>query len=214
MKLGDLLTVGQGLQLYWERRAYPSMLLDYDGQFMYVGVIQQTGRWVHLQPGSELEVAFGVLDCGYFRFATLVAAEVNLPAPALKLPYPENLDRLQQRHFFRLEAQAPLSFRVITDLHSHQSLITYAAHTLDLSAGGLQLTATESIRECDVLEVDLLLGNQPLVSLQAVVRRVIPQFDGTYQVAIEFTDLDRRQEDLIIRWVFHEQVRRRRLGLL
>jgi c-di-GMP-binding flagellar brake protein YcgR len=189
------------------------MLLDYDDQFMYVAVIQQGGRWVHLQPGSQLEVAFGVSDRGYFRFPTSVIAEVNLPAPALKIPYPGNLDRLQQRRFFRLETQLPLSFRVITDLKSHQSLITYAAHTLDLSAGGLQLQAPERIVEGDLLEVDLLLGNQTQVSLVASVRRATQQFDGTYQVAIEFTQLEPKQENLIIRWVFQEQARRRRLGL-
>lgn len=213
MKLADLVKVGHAIQILWQHRTFPSMLLDFDDQFMYVAVIQLSGRWIHLPAGTELEVAFGVPGRGYFRFPTTVIAEVSLPAPALKLPHPENMDRLQQRRFFRLEAQLPLSYRVVNDLKSHQALISNPAHTADLSAGGMQLLSTEAVTRGDRLEVDLLLGRHPLVSLQAVVRRVLPQHDNSYQVALEFTDLDRKQEDEIIRWVFQEQARRRRLGL-
>lgn len=213
MKLGDLLIVGHGIQISWQGRTYPSMLLDYDDQFIYVSVIGEAGRWAHLSPGTQLEVAFGVQDRGYFRFQANVAAQVSLPAPAIKIPYPDNMDRMQQRRFFRLAVQIPVNYRVITDLRSHQSMITYPAHTVDLSAGGLQLLTADGARVGDLLEVDLLLGAHGVISLLAVARRVVQQFDGTYQVAVEYTELDRRQEDLIIRWVFQEQARRRRLGL-
>lgn len=213
MKLGELLTVGHGIQISWQGRTYPSMLLDYDDQYMYVSVIGFAGRWEHLSPGAQLEVAFGVQNRGYFRFQANVVAEVNLPAPAIKLPYPDNMDRVQQRRFFRLAVQIPVNYRVITDLRSHQAMITYPAHTIDLSAGGLQLLTNEGSRVGDLLEIDLLLGTPGVISLLAEVRRAVRQFDGTYQVAVEYTELDRRQEDLIIRWVFQEQARRRRLGL-
>jgi len=213
VKLGELLTVGHGIQISWQGRTYPSMLLDHDDRHMYVSVIGDAGRWVHLSPGTQLEVAFGVPNRGYFRFQASVVAEVNLPAPAIKLPYPDNMDHVQQRRFFRLSVQIPVNYRVITDLRSHQAMITYPAHTIDLSAGGLQLLTNEGARVDDLLEIDLLLGASGVVSLLAEVRRTVRQFDGTYQVAVEYTELDRRQEDLIIRWVFQEQARRRRLGL-
>lgn len=213
MRLDEMIAVGHRLHVYHRDRAYPSLLLDLEGQSIYIGVPQLAGRWITFPPGSEIEVAFGVSDKGLFRFTALVEGEVRMPAPALKLTVTGQIVRQQQRRFFRLSAQLPVNFRPITVPESHRTFITFVGYTADLSAGGLLFVSDEHLVEGDILELDFLLGDVEVLGLLAEVVRSTNGSDGLHTVAVSFLDVDRRTEAAIIRWIFQEQARRRRLGL-
>ena len=213
MRLQELLAIGQKLHVKWHGRTYPSLLLDIDDSYLYVGVIQSLGVQVHLAPGAEIEVAFGIEDKGYFRFSSVVEEEVVTPAPALKLAWPTHLVRVQQRMHYRLSVQLPFVWRLVNNRSLHSSFISNLSHTVNISGGGLQFVSEERLSSGDRLELDLLLNPQPQIGLLAEVLRVADNFDGTYQVAVKFVDLSRMHEEAIVRYIFQEQVRRRRLEL-
>ncbi len=205
---------GHRLQVYHRDRAYPSMLLDTDAQSIYIGVPQFAGRTVTFPPESEVEVTFGVSGRGLFRFSALVEGETRIPAPALKLRLTGQITREQQRRFFRLGTHLQINFRVITEPGAHRSFITHVGHTADLSAGGmLFVTTDEQLVEGDIIELDFLLGDTEILGVLAEVVRAVHESDGQHTVAVSFVDLDRRTEAAIVKWIFQEQARRRRLGL-
>ncbi|HBK86089.1 MAG TPA: hypothetical protein DDZ53_08695 [Firmicutes bacterium] len=213
MKLQEILAIGQSLYVTWKGRVYSSLLLDIRSTYLDIGVIQSLGEHVYLFPGASVVVGFGVPDRGYFRFVTIVLDEFKDPAPFVRLAYPSKIERIQQRRHYRLPISIPFSYRVINDVRSHRSLITCQGHTVDISGGGLQFIGYEMLMYGDRLEIDMQYGQSLPMGLVGTVLRTMDNLDGTHQVSVQFESLDWQQEEAIIRFVFQEQVRRRRLQL-
>lgn len=211
--LRERLTIGQRLQVTWKNRVYSSLLLDIGNTYLDIGVIQCLGEQIYLAPGASVTVGFGVPDRGYYRFTTTALEEIAEPGPAVRLAYPTQIERVQQRRHYRLPVLIPFSFRVINDLKAHRALITCQGHTVDISGGGMQFVSQEELKFGDHLEFDMPEGLALASGLVGVVLRTVDNFDGTYQASIQFEGIDRQQEEAIIRFIFQEQVRRRRLQL-
>lgn len=211
--LREILAIGQRLQVTWKNRVYSSLLLDISSNYLDIGVIQAVGEQIYLAPGTSVSIGFGVPAKGYYRFNTKVLQEIAEPGPAVRLAYPSQIERVQQRKHYRLPVLLQLSFRVINDLRSHRSMITCQGHTVDISGGGMQFVSQEELKFGDRLEVDMQAGQSLPSDLIGIVLRTVDNFDGTYQASIQFENMDRQQEEAIIRYIFQEQVRRRRLQL-
>lgn len=211
--LRERLTIGQRLQVTWKNRVYSSLLLDVGNTYLDIGVIQCLGEQIYLAPGALVTIGFGVPDRGYYRFNSTVIEEIAEPGPAVRLAYPTQIERVQQRKHYRLPVLIPFSFRVINDLKSHRALITCQGHTVDISGGGMQFVSQEELKFGDHLEIDMPEGLALASGLVGTVLRTVDNFDGTYQASIQFEGIDRQQEEAIIRFIFQEQVRRRRLQL-
>ncbi len=209
--LRERLAIGQRLHITWRNRVYSSLLLDVGNTYLDIGVIQSLGEQIHLAPGSEVTVGFGIPESGYYRFQTTVLAEIAEPGPAVRIAYPTQVERVQQRRHYRLPVLLAFSFRVINDLKSHRSLVTCQGHTVDISGGGMQFVSQEDLKFGDQLEIDLPAGLGLSAGIIGTVLRTADNFDGTYQASVQFENLDRQQEEAIIRFIFQEQVRRRRM---
>ena len=191
------------------------MLLDADDQGAYldIGVLQASGEQIYLSPGTLVTVGFGVPDKGYYTFDTTVIEQVLLPAPAVRLAYPQQIRRIQQRQHYRFSLQLPISFRVVNDLESHRSFITCTGYTLNISGGGLQLVTREPLVYGDWLEIDICSSSLQQIGLMARVLRVSDNLDNTCQASVQFHDIKRQDEEAIIRFIYQEQARRRRLEM-
>lgn len=211
--LRDRLVIGQSLHVTWSNRVYSSLLLDIGNTYLDIGVIQLLGKQVSLTPGATVIIGFGIPESGYFRFQTVVMETIAEPGPAVRIAFPTQLERVQQRKHYRLPVSLPLSFRVINNLQSHRSFITCLGHTVDISGGGMQFVSQEVLQFGDRLEIDLPSGLALSAGLAGVVLRTVDNFDGTYQTSVKFDGIDRQQEEAIIRFIFQEQVRRRRMQL-
>lgn len=209
--LRERLTIGQRLHVTWRNRVYSSLLLDIGSTYLDIGVIQSLGEQIHLSPGAEVTIGFGIPESGYYRFQTTVLAEIAQPGPAVRIAYPTQVERVQQRRHYRLPVLLPFSFRVLNDLKSHRSFITHQGTTVDISGGGMQFVSQEDLRFGDKLEIDLPAVLGLTAGIIATVLRTTDNFDGTYQASVQFENLDRQQEEAIIRFIFQEQVRRRRM---
>lgn len=211
--LRDRLVIGQSLHVTWSSRVYSSLLLDVGDAYLDIGVIQLLGSQVSLVPGAAVIIGFGIPESGYYRFRTVVIETIAEPGPAVRVAFPTEIERVQQRRHYRLPVSLPLSFRVINDLKSHRSFITCQGHTVDLSGGGMQFVSQEVLGFGDRLEIDLPGGLASSGGLVGVVLRTTDNFDGTYLISLKFEGIDRQQEETIIRFIFQEQVRRRHMQL-
>lgn len=214
MKLDQIMEIGQQVQLHHRKGAYTCFLLDVTGELIYISVPQLRGRWVSLPAGEEVTLSFGVKDRGIVRGTTQVQAQLSRPAPALVLRAPAKLERDQQRHFYRLPVHLPVNYRIVTSLSAHRALHTYTAQAHDISAGGMYLIAQYPLQDGDLLELDFYLADVLFSSLLAtVVRTIWQESSSNHGYGLQFRTMPARIEESIVRWVFQEQSRRRRLGL-
>lgn len=212
MRLPEKLAIGQRLHITWQGRVYASLLLDHGSSYLDIGIIQSLGQPVYLLPGAVVTVAFGVPDNGYYRFTTTVVGEITKPGLSIRLAYPTEIERIQQRMYYRLPLSIPFSFRVINDLRSHRARITCQGVTVDISGGGLQFTSSEALHAGDNLEIDIQIGGQILATgLVGIVLRTTKHLGENLQAGIQFVNISREQEESIIRFVFREQIRRRQM---
>ncbi|NLW16246.1 MAG: hypothetical protein GX033_01060 [Firmicutes bacterium] len=211
--LRQKLNIGQRLNVTWNKKVYSSLLMDIGNNYLDIGVLQSLGEQIYLAPGSQVIIGFGIPESGYYRFQTTVLAEIAEPGPAVRVAYPTQIERVQQRRHYRLSISLLFSFRVINDLQSHRSFITHQGQTVDISGGGMQFVSQEDLKYGDRLEIDLpsILGVAS--GTIGTVLRTADNFDGTYQASVQFENMDRQQEEAIIRFIFQEQVRRRRMQL-
>lgn len=211
MKLERYLTVGHRLNVIWHKSSYSSLLLDIGRDYLEIGVIQKLGRKIYLPLDATIKVGFGVPERGYFSFSSRVLQELTEPTPALRIAYPTVIERVQKRTHYRLGILLPISFRLLNNLKSHASFISHEGSTVDISGGGMQFISQYSLRPGDRLEVDFPIDAGLPYGLDAIILRVSDEFDGTYRASVQLKDIERQQEEAIVRYVFQEQVRRRRL---
>jgi c-di-GMP-binding flagellar brake protein YcgR len=85
---------------------------------------------------------------------------------------------------------------------------TFAATTVNISAGGAKMVAPAGVTAGERLRLEVRFAKPPfLVFTDATVTRVDEAADGRCVCALRFNDLDMYIEQRIVRWVFSEQRR-------
>src|SRR5690625_3323193 len=99
-----------------------------------------TKKTVYLSKGDQLFVTFIGADEAVYQFNTEIKGRKNLNVPALKLAYPEQIDRIQRRNFVRIKATV--------DVAVHCPQLTFRPFTTvsyDISGGGLSIFVSNDI---------------------------------------------------------------------
>ncbi|MCE3236921.1 MAG: hypothetical protein K0Q50_3113 [Vampirovibrio sp.] len=128
----------------------------------------------------------------------------------LKIPPDSQVELIQQRKHVRI----PMVLPIEVDYTLGDKNIRMQARTEDVSGGGLRFTSITQFRSGQELLLHVQFApSQPIMHLKTRVvfsaqNRVKRQPDDLYATACQFTDMDNKQEMLIVRECF-----RRELGL-
>jgi c-di-GMP-binding flagellar brake protein YcgR len=146
-----------------------------------------------LSVDEEVEIEW-TTERGLFRGAGRVAARAESGGvPVVRLTLDES-SVIQRREFVRVECC------ITVDLRAHGE--KYTASTLDLSGAGARLSTNDTLAlefepEDRATLVLYLPDGPPIETLGAVVR-----VDGPGVFAFRFLDLDAREQERLIRYVF------------
>lgn len=184
--------------------------------------------------GDQLAVRFWRERDTEYRFATRVL-EIDADSQGLMLAHTSQVERLQQREFFRLDISFPIALYAIPKEAAEQLATRAGAgrpaedetpeaqselpavdlataprldgQVLNLSAGGLGLTTHGPIPAEHLFFVDPgFEGEFPLAGLVCEVVHQERSAEGTY-LQMKFADLPPELEKEIVRRVFAEQTR-------
>ena len=181
--------------------------------------------YVTLPPGTEVTVEYQD-EAAVYRFDTVVSATKGQALPQLTLKPPDQIDRIQRRRHVRIEVDIPVRMAVLPEEAEEMPLESrwhavpnLKARTRDLSAGGSLIVTEIALCPGSLLEVtlDLPLGEAPLEILARVVRvvKTIPKDDREeYWVALNWVGITENDRSRMTRFIFNEQVLRRRKGLV
>jgi len=169
-----------------------------------------------LRPGRRVSLEFRD-DRAMYRMVSEIVAVKDGPVPLLGIAADGEVERLQRREYYRLPVSVPVEARP----EGEEEAQWMTGHTLDLSAGGMLLSIRLDVQEGDRLELRVYLGQEEMVPAVAeVVRREslagpeLPRRVPRRRFGLKFVEIDMRDRDRIVRFIFREQGRLRRTGLL
>jgi len=169
-----------------------------------------------LKPGRRVSLEFRD-DRAMYRLVSEIVAVKDRPVPLVGVSADGEVERLQRREYYRLPLSVPVEAR--REDEPEGQWVT--GHTLDLSAGGMRLSIRLDAQERDRLELRIYVGEEDMIPAVAeVVRREVPvgpqlpERVPRGRFGLRFVEIDTRDRDRIVRFIFKEQGRLRRTGLL
>ncbi len=121
--------------------------------------------------------------------------------------------KTQRRNFVRLNVRVPLEYTIVSDDIGLPE--TYSATTKDLSGGGLRFDSKVELAINTELEMILDIPRQGKITAVGQVVRCIPlEFSPKYSIGVEFTLIDKKDRERLIRFIFERQRELRQKGLI
>lgn len=182
-------------------------------------------EYVTLPPGIEVTVEYQD-EAAVYRFNSVVVAAKDQALPQLTLRPPDQIDRIQRRDHVRIDVDLSVRMAVLPEEAEEMppearwpAAPNLKARTRDLSAGGSLIVTEATLTPGSLLEValDLPRGEAPLGILARVVRVVksTPKDDHEeHWVALQWVGITENDRSRMTRFIFTEQVSRRRKGLV
>ncbi len=153
-----------------------------------------------------------VTESGIMRAETWITSLENEPLPIIYVHTPDGWERLQRRRYVRLRCSLGVTWVRVME---GAPLLSGHGTTVNLSAGGMKFRTIGRLNVGDMIEMHIDIPRDPLEALGRVAR-VEGFVEGRREriYAIEFESLPDLDEDRVVAYVFSEQMRLRRDGLM
>lgn len=194
-------------------RVYRSRIEEMAGDTAYVLAPVERSQEIALPLESRLRVGVRV-GAMFYGFESSVVEHVFHPQLRLGISVPDVMTRRDQRAFYRLPmVTQPKSAYLLDEREAVEREVR--ATLVNLSGGGVELVVPEVTGRSRLLSLRLALGDSTLETLAQTVAVDAPgEGRFNYRLHCEFVDLERRQRERIVRFVFREQIDLLRRGML
>lgn len=177
------------------------------------------GTFYPVRLGWYLKVYYCFKDDLYTFEAKVVSRLNKNDLNYLKIELLSDIIKIQRREFFRFECNVPVEYRAIDSIHTPEDErgMFKKAITRDLSGGGLCIKVQEEISTNQLIECKLELYKEKKVEFIGKIVRVSPKAEEKkykYEIGVIFTQIVGRDKEAIIRFIFEEQRRLRKKGLI
>lgn len=204
-----------------EDDVFKSLVQSVDNNIFTIQLPTKGHERLILQQGDQVEVSY-IFDGGRIMFeSTVVGRLLEESVPLYKLAIPQEAKRIQLRQHVRLDIALEISYQKVTKDEDNKLIIDdkkKRALTRDISGGGLQFIAREQLESGSLVLINLDLAGwnkkDMNFSILSVIKRVIGfQQNGRtrWTTGAAFIDIDSRDQDTIISFVFKKMIERRRM---
>lgn len=221
MEFEDVLVVNQKITLVVlegdNAGSYPSRIEDVGSDAVVVAAPTNEGSVLELSEGDQLQIQVFRMDAMY-SFGSVVEAVIMYPFPMLQLALPAEIERHQRRRYARVDAALPARYRR-TGKGADSRLVPYRGTATNVSGGGVLIVTRHfgpGVEEGSHVEVELELPEGKVYAAGIVVRASAKGKENEVylKIAVEFTDIDERERDMLVKYVLQRQLELRRKGLL
>jgi c-di-GMP-binding flagellar brake protein YcgR len=176
------------------------------------------GRVVPLQSGELIRIEYPVKGSSRLSFTTQVLDldDRILPVVLLVPPVADQIRRYQQREFYRLDVKLELIYS-ITHSPTNEPVPekNFRSWTRDISGSGAQILCVgQPLPIGTELELRLEIEGHRLVVHGDVVRHLQTGHQYDRVVGVRFVTIDEGDRNLIIRFIYDQQIKRIRTGLI
>jgi len=116
---------------------------------------------------------------------------------------------MQRREFYRLSILKDIKFKVLDEYRSAE----HAAYLLNISGGGAEISAEQSIDESRSVLLQIDLDGEEIEVLASIVRKQYINDKNIYNYGVSFGALDTKLQDKIIQYIHKEQTKALKRGI-
>ncbi len=219
LKLGEKLEVsvidnsGKNLSPY-----YPVKLQHInDNDTIEIDVPMINAQSVYFRKQTLVQVVI-ISKEGIHSFNARVLAVNNDNIPVVVLNRESEIIKIQRRSYYRLECSCIVRYRPYKlPIFGTNEDPFKTTRTIDLSGGGMCMLSKEKIDKTNFLECVIILEKD--VEISAIGKVVSVKKDDTVQsnnwkVGIQFQRISEKARERVINFIFQEQLKLRRRGLV
>lgn len=197
-----------------EKKEFVSQIVNIQEEYVDILIPIYKKRDVHLKQGSLLKLVVMKEDAIY-ELKTVLSEKLFGSIPLLRLKGISEINKIQRRDYYRLRIFREIEVRQIIDKNEKKYGESFKGNLQDISSGGLMFSTKEQFDEKDLLEFTLDLNDHKMVVLGIVVRRNLNEsYRSPYSYGIKYVDLNMADRNAINRFIFEEQRRLIKKGLI
>lgn len=177
------------------------------------------GRYLTVPSGTSMNVYINCKSEFYKVKAILIDRLVKEGLPIYRLNIESEIEKIQRRQFFRFDCVLDIKCREVEMINNTAVPKSKFSNglTRDISGGGTCLALVEGIEQGKFIECELqLTENKSIKFYGTIVRSFKTDSDSKnkYEAGVEFYNIDNRSRETIISFIFEEQRKLRKKGLI
>ncbi len=212
--------IGDKLQLYDLSRSKGkttiSQMLDIidDKTYIISGPLENKNL-VPLYKNNILEVAYFKKDRGKFFFQATISEVKNKGFYKVKIKRTTRIKKVQQRNYFRLSCNITVTKDHVLKESSEERAIKEECVTENISGGGIGILCNYSHAIGDLVNVRIDSDGIVLNTSGEVVRILKSNnHEYKYSIGVKFLEMDDSAREEIIKFIFRQQRKLRKKGLM
>jgi len=197
----------------------PSKIMDVKEDSLSLRMPDKISKDV-FQKGKSLKVYFwNYSDAGYI-FSSKIKNIESEPQDVMEIEHSPDIERIQRRHYYRIDTSLPLSFRRLNDEQKAQlrkrhpvifpeNSTLYSGKVNSLSGGGISFISPLPLANREILWFELTLPEMQKIS--DIYGRVIKTrkiSENKFKILAEFIVITEKARETIIGFVSREQRKR------
>lgn len=222
----------EDLSLGIKPKIYVSQIFDFtDEGYINVAMPISKGKLVPLERGRQFDVFFYTSKGIYQCKAKIMNRRKSDNLYTLEILLTTELEKFQRRQYFRLEKTLPIYYAELSEedyqviLETHQfpedmkniNLFSQA-NTLDISGGGMRFVGRTQIAQGKKVLVMFDIDEHGKPIKYRLPATVILSFGvrgktGVFEHRIEFENITKEYRELLIRYIFEEERKKRKVDV-
>ena len=218
VNLGEKIEIVTGFNSDNER-VYFSMIQDIISEHIFLITLPMSeGESAFLHLGEEIRVCYFRPHGQYWFQAKVIDRYKQDNIYSFKIQKISEVTRLQRRNYFRLQKTIPVKVDIFS-LNDKETINTLYGYTLDIGGGGLAIVLDSSISRNTKVKCTFTLDSSSNIGTIQTKGKVIrsnpsQNMEDKFEVGICFEDISDQLRDEIIKFIFEEQRRLRKKGLI
>lgn len=194
-----------------------------DSRTLFISAPIHEGVVYPLHTGTQLAIYFFIkvpLDYElYMCQAQVVSREMKDNIALLKVELKSDIMRVQRREYYRLGCSLPVKFRVVESKNDMANKGIQFRQTIasNLSGGGICLLLEEKIEAGKIVECEIFTEENKVIRFFGkVTRHGKNSFEGKYkfEAGIVYIRINNNDRESVVKFIFNEQRKLRKKGLL
>lgn len=215
------LKIGDKIEIYKkyssEKEIYPSKILDIleDNKFVISGPMKKHNL-IFLHNDEIVTVVSLIENKGRYEFDAKVISRYLDKVYKVKLQKISEIRKIQLREYYRFNISIPVIKRFTVKKETlEESIIEEECRTKDISGGGLRLLTNYAHNIGDIIECEFKIEGRIIISKAKIIRvEPVDTFEYKYGMGIQFIDINERDRDAIVKFIFTKERELREKGLI
>ncbi|MFZ5352061.1 MAG: flagellar brake protein [Bacillota bacterium] len=199
----------------YDNHQYTSQIAEIHGNNVFDAVIPiYKGRIIYIKNDALIDIVVPRGEAIY-EFRAKIVNKLFGKIPLLRLEVVSEIRKIQRRNYFRLKFIQNIYVRKVINIKEKEFGERITGSMLDISGGGLCFTCTEELDDRDVVELSMNLNNIKLLLLGKIVRKSYTANPvAPYTYGVQFENITEIQRNEIMKFIFEEQRKLAKKGLI